>query len=125
MNLSLRNLLLNKHSLKIHAFILGYWLWFIMSHHQLQTLCLRVPLCFYGNETIHIKAPETVSVTLFGYKSDLLLLSCNELAVHVNSNNLAEGEYPIAVCHDTLFLPERIKLLHYSPSPIIITVTRK
>ncbi len=124
MNLSLRNLLLNKHSLKINALILGYWLWHTISYHQLQTITLRVPLCFYGNEAIKIDAPESISVALFGYKSDLILMSLHELAAHFDCKNFVVGDYPISVTHDTLFLPERIKLLHYSPSPIIIKVTK-
>lgn len=125
MNLTLRNLLLSKNSLKVNALILGYWLWYIMSFNQLQTITTHVPLCFYGNSNVAVEAPDTISVTLFGYKSDLLLIDYRELAVHINNALLSVGKYPITITHSSLFLPERIKLLHYAPSPVIISVVNK
>jgi len=96
-----------------------------MSYNQLQTITLNVPLCFYGNNELYsLQAPETISLSLFGYKSDLLLIPMHDLAVHIDGKNLQAGEHHLSVSADTLFLPERIKLLHYSPSPVIITMVK-
>ena len=78
MNLSLRKLFLSKHVLKVNALVLGYWLWFIISSYQMTTITHTVPLSFYGNHEVTVEAPEYVTLTLRGYKKDLLLIIAAE-----------------------------------------------
>jgi hypothetical protein len=123
MNLSLRKLFLSKHVLKVNALILGYWLWSIISTQQVTTVAYTVPLSFYGDQEVAVEAPEYVTLTLRGYKKDLLLIMADELAVYCNTDMLARGKFPLVLTQKSLFLPDSIKMIHYSPSPLVITVT--
>ncbi len=123
---TLKTILIKNTPLKICSFILGYAVWSIFSGIQTITQELTVPLCFYQiPTTIDFDAPETVNITLSGKKSQLTSIKMQDFAIHIDARNLPLGNSPIAITAERLFLPESIKLVHYSPAPIMITTTKK
>jgi hypothetical protein len=97
-----------------------------MSGSHTITQELVVPLCWYDiPHTLDLEAPETMVITLTGTKKQLLSLNTHELAIHINAHDMIPGKNYIAITRENLFLPESIKLVHYSPVPVIITTTIK
>lgn len=126
MKLSIKNLLETNLSLKIVSLLFGVSFWAIFTTWHNSSLTTQVPICFYGsNEKRIVDSPETVTVELSGKRSDLLNLDLENLAVHVNSDELIAGENLIELSHEKLFLPCGVKLVHYFPSNPIITITDK
>jgi hypothetical protein len=67
-----------------------------------------------------VKAPETVTLKIMGKRSALCALDVDQLAIHINAARLNNGTNPVAITEQSLFLPESIKLVHYSPSNMTI-----
>jgi hypothetical protein len=55
----------------------------------------------------------------------LTMLDTTQLTAHINAEQFNHGKNPIMISQQTLFLPESIKLIHYTPCSIIATVTDK
>ncbi len=114
-------------SLKIISLILGYTFWYIFGHSHTSTAWITVPLCFYNvpaKNSIH--GPETVSVKIAGKRSELRSLDIDELAIHINAQQLHEGKNSLNFTAQSLFLPESIKLVHYVPSnPTVELIARQ
>lgn len=126
MLLTIKTILTKNTPLKVFSFILGYTLWSICSGMQTITQEMTVPLCCYQiPENIDFDAPEAISIVLSGKKNQLANITHQDLAIHINAHDLALGNNPISVTAETLFLPESIKLVHYSPTPVIIKTTTK
>jgi len=101
----------------------GYTFWFIFGHSQTITTQVTVPLCFYGaSDSTQIQAPDTVQIELNGKRSIMQSLDLSNLAVHVDARELVAGTQPIELSQKSLFLPESIKLVHYTPAQILVTV---
>lgn len=107
--------------LKIISLIFGYALWHIVSQHQTITVTHPAALFFYNIPTNYqINAPEIVAIKLQGKRKHLDLIDPNKLAIHINGQELYLGEQPLIMNEKKLFLPEIIKLVHYSPTIITI-----
>jgi len=103
--------------LKVISLILGYTFWYIFGNSHISTAWINVPLCFYNvanTQTVH--APEKISVKIAGKRSDLRALDAEQLAIHINAQNLQNGRNLITITDEALFLPNSIKLVHYTPS---------
>ncbi len=112
--------------LKIISLILGYTFWHILSSSHASTAWINVPLCFYNvPEEKSIKAPEGLSVKISGKRDELRMLDLQELAIHINASQLHDGKNLLAITPETIFLPERIKLVHYSPSNPTVELVQK
>jgi len=126
MLLILKTILIKNTPLKVCSLILGYTAWSIFSGMQTITQEMTVPLCCYQvPKTIDFNAPETISIILSGKKNQLASINTQELAIHIDAHDLSLGNNPIAITAEKLFLPESIKLVHYSPAPVIINTTTK
>ncbi len=102
--------------LKVISLILGITFWYICNTYHTTTAWITVPLCFYNtSETFHIKAPENVVVKISGKRTELRNFDTSELAIHVNAAELREGKNSLNITPEIFFLPETIKLVHYSP----------
>ena len=107
--------------LKLVSLMLGYTFWYIFSHAHNTTLWIQVPLCFYNlPDHTSIQAPEQVSIKVQGKRSLLRAMDFDQLAIHVNASKLKQGKNVLAFNQESLFLPESINLLHYSPSNPIV-----
>ncbi len=118
-----KNKLLRNIPLKIISFICGYMFWYLLSGAHTVTIWKKVPLCFYAvpsNWTIN--SPETVEIQLSGKRAQLYTLSHDNLAIHINAQNLQVGKQPITITNNKLFLPDTIKLVNCIPSNLFITV---
>lgn len=123
MKLILKKIPINNAPLKVISLILGYTLWHIFANSHTKSIDIQVPLCFYSVPENHtIKAPDTVTVCLTGKRTQLYALNKKSLAVHINAQNLTPGTVPIAITSESLFLPNTIKLVHYIPSNVQVTV---
>lgn len=122
--LPLKRILLANAPLKIVSLIIGYTFWYIFGHAHTVTTKVQVPVCFYGtSKAFVINSPDTITVELTGKRSHLHSLDLPSLALHINAQKLQVGPNPIEITSATLFLPESIKLINYSPSNMVINVT--
>lgn len=121
-----KKILINNAPLKVCSLILGYTFWSIVSGMHTITQEFVVPLCCYNvPETVDFYAPETMHITLSGKKNQLNALNYQDLAIHIDAHNVIVGNNPIIITAERLFLPESIKLVHYSPAPVIIKTSTK
>lgn len=121
--IKIKSLITNNAPLKIVSFFVGYSFWFIFGHAQTITTNITVPLCFYGAEdNLNIQAPETVHLELTGKRSIMQTVDLKNLAIHIDARELVAGTQPIEISQKSLFLPESIKLVHYTPAQIVVTV---
>ncbi len=103
--------------LKIISLLLGYTFWYIFGSSHISTAWITIPLCFYNvPKQNSIKAPESLSVKIAGKRTELRSLDIQELAIHIDAAHLREGKNILAITPDTIFLPDSIKVIHYSPS---------
>lgn len=124
--ITIKNLLLNNIVLKVISSIIGITFWFIISQSHTMQLHLQIPVSFYNQRAdVAIDAPETIQVTLRGLRANLQLLDLESLAVHIDAHTLLEGPNAMIVNHATLFLPEHINVVHYSPLNSVINVQSK
>ncbi len=124
MVLSLKKILSNNAPLKVFSLILGYLVWSIFSSGSARTITQELSICFYNiPKTCTINSPETLKVTLAATRADLYTLNYDALAIHINARDLHIGSNPITLNNDTLFLPDTIKLVHYTPAPLIVEMT--
>lgn len=112
--------------LKIISLILGYTFWYILSSSHTSTAWINIPLCFYNiPEQKSVNAPEGLSVKIAGKRSELRMLDLDELAIHIDAEQLRDGRNVLAITPETIFLPEQIKLVHYSPLNPIVELVKK
>ena len=117
-------LLCNNILLKAGSFIGALIFWYFFSGIHPTTISVAIPVCFYGStQHQHIDAPEEVTVVLAGKRNYLRNLTQNDLALHINVQELHTGKQSLDLSNAQLFLPESIKLVHYVPSPLIVTVS--
>lgn len=112
---------LNNLSLKIIALVFGYTVWTTMSAPQKIQMTLKAPLSFFHEENKTIDAPDHVSVTLFGKRSEFYKLT-RELAFHIDAELLSQGTNTLFLDQSLLYLPKSVKLLSCSPQKIKILV---
>ncbi len=112
--------------LKIISIVLGYSFWYILSSSHTSTAWISIPLYFYNVPTEKsINAPEVLSVKISGKRDELRMLDLQELAIHVNATQLHDGKNLLTITPETIFLPKRIKLVHYSPSNPTVELVQK
>ncbi len=110
--------------LKAGALLCGYALWHTTSKYQKITLTKDVPLCFYNVPAdIRLEAPEMISVTYQGTRENIFVTAFDS-AIHVDAQNMHEGHYTQAIAREQIFLPESVRLLHYVPTEIALSVTK-
>lgn len=120
MRQQLKKLLSNNLLVKVISFIFGYCIWSMLSASHVTTVELDVPLCFFNRPALALQAPETVTVQLSGKRTALRALNTKTLAIHIDASRMHIGANPIVLETETLFLPNTIKLLHYSPTNLVI-----
>lgn len=110
--------------LKVFSLILGYTFWYIFSYGQTITIEYTIPLCFYNvpNQS-QLKSPETVKVHLQAKRNLLYALNPKKLAVHIDAQTLHAGNNQVVIsAKKNLFLPEHIKLIHYTPARLEVAL---
>ena len=122
--IALKNLFLANAPLGIISLLLGYSFWYIASYNHIVSLQVTIPLCFSEiTPTQNIQAPEKITVTLMGKRSDLYALEKNTLAAHISTNELLPGKHGIILTERHLFLPKNIVLTNYKPSNLCIAIS--
>lgn len=121
----LRKTIFNKNApLKVCSLALGYTFWYVFGNLFTINITTDVPLCFFNTSPhLSIQAPDTVQIILSGKRTQLQTLDTNHLAIHINAQDLPIGTQPLRITQATLFLPDSIKLVHYEPTPVIVTTT--
>ena len=121
--MKIQSIILSRPMLKVHAVILGFSIWFIISQSHIVSTTRTVPLSFYHQrKNRQIYAPEAISITAFGPKGHLNQLFHSEYAVHINLNSYKPGTHKIELSQEDLFLPQTVKLLQLNPSIIQIKI---
>jgi hypothetical protein len=101
----------------------GICIWYVISQSRYDNLTLQVPLCFYpDNIGFMVQAPETVTITLAGLRSDLKQLTLDQMAAHVNLLSLNQHTQWLAISAQHLFLPGNIKMVQSIPSPVPVHI---
>ena len=109
--------------LRIHAVLLGFSIWFIISQHHVVSTTRTVALSFYNQpKNTRLYAPENITISSFGPKSHLNQLFHSEYALHVNLSGYKAGTHTIELTQEDLFLPQSVKLLQLNPSIIQIKI---
>lgn len=117
----LKKLLSNNLLVKVISFIFGYCIWSMLSASHVTAVELNVPLCFFNRPaSFELQAPETITIQLSGKRNALRALNTKTLAIHIDASRMHEGANPIVLESETLFLPNTIKLIHYSPANLVI-----
>lgn len=101
---------------------MGFTLWYLVSDLHTITTTMKVPVYFYNTENIVVEAPETISITLRGKKSDIRHTNLSELAAHIDAQKLTQKTNHIPLTSQELFLPQTIKLVSYNPHHLIVNV---
>jgi len=102
--------------LKCMALILGFFLWLFISSLHKATLWIEVPVSFYNQQDRVITyAPETVHVQLSGYRNAIRAIDCQQLAVHIDAQELHAGKNILAIKNNHLLLPDSISVVNYCP----------
>ena len=108
-------------SLKLISLALGYTFWYIFGTFHTSTAWVEVPLCFYNVPyECKVMSPETITIKICGVRSTLRSLDIEQLAIHINAQKLHPGKNLLTIDEQALFLPDSIKLVHYSPSNPIV-----
>jgi len=122
----LKNLFLSNAPLVTISLILGYSFWYIASYDHMIRLQINVPLCFsHTTQEYDIQAPEKISVTLQGKRSDIYNLEEISLAAHIDTDKLLPGKHGIILTDQHLFLPHNIMLVQYKPANLAVTIIEK
>jgi hypothetical protein len=125
MNLSLHNVQLTNFTINILAIIMGILWWSFLSELHRAQRTVTIPLCFYKGGNYTITAPEQVTITLSGKKSQLRTLDSTTLAAHIDATSLPEQSSVLMLTEKHLLLPQTINLLSYSPSNLVVTLRKK
>lgn len=124
MSKSIKKYLALKFPLNIVSFVFAYALWCILSGSQVVEHTVCATLSFYNTTSlISIAAPEHVTLTLQGKRSLLKYVRHNALTVHIDARLLTKGTQQLSIDKRTIFLPDSIKLVHYSPTQVTVTHT--
>lgn len=107
-------------SLKISALLFGYTFWYFFGQSHTSTVWITVPLHFYNvPKQLVIKDTETIAVKVMGQRSKLheLVRDINQLAIiNIDAEQLTPGKNFLTLNEQSIFLPEPIKLVNYTPS---------
>lgn len=86
------------------------------------TITCTIPLCFYNTESIsNLEAPETIYVTLYGKREDLISLDRKNMSAHIDARSLKQGTNYILLKEHYLCLPSTISIKSYTPAPLLVT----
>jgi hypothetical protein len=118
----LLNVPLTKFSINLMSCLLGILWWSIASEAHKAYQTFTIPLCFYNMEKKMVQAPDTLSITLSGKKSQLRALNRSDVAAHINAAILPKKTSVLVLKKEHLLLPQTINLVSYSPSNPLITV---
>lgn len=125
MSLSPKLSRLSKLVLKTSALLCGYALWHTTSKYQKITISKAIPVCFYNvSEDMLLEGPEMITITCQGTRENLFKVAFDS-ALHVDAHNLHEGFQKKTIAPEQIFLPESVRLVHYVPTEIPLTVTKK
>ncbi len=121
--MNIRNLFEQKILLKFFSLAFGLLFWATWGGNQPTTITYPVPVCAYGNQADKLADfPDTLSITLAGSRNELYQIDFSKLAWHIDTEGLAQGPNHIEPTTQALFLPSTIKVLHWSPAPLVISM---
>ena len=87
---TVKNLLAANVVLKVLSLIGGFSVWVILGQMMVTSVWFSIPVSFYNIELISIVAPETILVHLAGKRMDLRALDTQQLALHLDGNQLKQ-----------------------------------
>jgi hypothetical protein len=125
MTTTIKSALLSNAPLKIISLIIGYSLWSLLGTIYTVSETVQVPIDIYNvsdNTIVHV-VPEIIALQISGKRSEIR--ACTPLALHVDARELSLGQHCIVPNEQQLLLPNSVKLLHYNPLKILVTILKK
>ena len=112
--------------LKAVSLVIGCAIWYIVSSSFGVTVQINVPISFYNTpNSLHIDAPETVSVELLGKRSFFRRVGTKNIALHIDASSFVEGKNRITISRDTLLLPDGVSIASWSPMDLFADVKKQ
>lgn len=99
-------------------------LWSLISSFHKRTITVRVPLCIYNENAENFCAPELVTITLQGSKTDLQAIDYTSLALHIDGKkikNTTQKPHHLILTAKDLLLPQQIAVLRHNPLNLGLT----
>jgi len=110
----------NKIFLKISSLVMGAMFWYLWSGIYPITRDVTVPLTFYNvPEGMVVACQDELAVQLRATRPAFLALDAEQLIVHVDAHRFVEGPNGLTIGADSLFLPDNIRLVDYTPSNVV------
>ncbi len=107
-------------NLKIISLLIGFSIWYMFIHLIPAQYSYNIPICF-DDEIDAQCSTDSITITLLSSKWNFYTLDKNNLAVHINKNDISDKKNIIHVRAEKLLLPVSFKLIDCCPSTIIIT----
>ncbi len=121
--MNVRNLFEHNILLKFFSLAFGLLFWATWGGQKPMTITYQVPVCGFGtNAEVLSDLPDTLAVTLHGNRNELYQIDFSKLAWHIDADKLAAGQNHLEPTAESLLLPSTIKVLHWSPAPLVISI---
>jgi len=116
---------LNNKTIKIVSLIIGYSLWSYLGQIYQIDKWVTAPICYYNvpEDMVINASQEKLTVHLTGKREDIKY--CSDLGLHIDASKLCEGQQLIIPDDQMLFLPKTVKMVHFTPLKISITISKK
>lgn len=124
--MSIRSLFEQNILLKLFSLTFGLLFWATWGGHQPTSITFQVPVCSYGNQAeLLADLPDTLAITLQGNRNELYQIDFSKLAWHIDADRLAQGPNHLEPSSEDLLLPSTVKVLHWSPAPLVISLLER
>jgi hypothetical protein len=93
-----------------------------MSTNRILEISKIVPLCIHSLKYC-ITHPPVVNITLKGPRAALKTIDWKNLAAHIDFDQISQSPPCVSLTTNHLSLPNTIKLISYTPSPLSLEIT--
>lgn len=121
MHISIHRALDSRIFLKVSSLIIAYLLWSIIGESFSTTRWYQIPIVFYNiEENIKLTAPEYIWIQMKSKRSILSNIDTDNLALHINAQELKTGPNNVTVNEETLLLSANICVSNFIPQNVIV-----
>lgn len=115
---------INNLSLKVISLVFGYFLWLLFSQQQHIITTTEIPVYITAKGANIALSTDVIHATIAGKKASLATsMKHRDMAVPLDASAYTQpGVYEITLYPRDILLREDIKLLHYTPSTLTLTI---
>lgn len=123
--LNIKTFLTKDIPVKISALLCAFGCWYLFNTLQSVHSTYEIPVHFNSTDmSLDFKYPTTITANIQGTKASLYTLSSNEMVVYLDGTRYTTpGTYTVIVKPEDIIIPSSVKLLHYSPAIVQLTIT--